>query len=334
MPTTTPLGLRYPASTGVSPDVPRDMGFLAGDVQTALGSVASGLQEGVLDAGGFEVTQASGGASMTLDVASNVGTGAFVDVDGLSPARVGRYYVPPTAAKTTVTIGTAHGSNPRVDRVVVSTAGVVSVVAGTATSGATLDNLTGAASVPADSLLLADVHVPAADTTIANTQIRDRRKWARGAYRRLAVTSAGGGVYTTTSANYALISSATLAPRIECSGAPLRLTLQGVWSVDTTSPAVAFGFTLDSAGVNGVSAVGSSWVLNYLFSQIGADTNAWPIHLQYDVIPSAGSHTIGPVWAVSAGVTLRIRAQPQIPLLFTVEELVRPDAANNATTSG
>ena len=45
------------------------------------------------------------------------------------------------------------------------------VVPGTATSGATLSNLTGAAAVPNNSLLLANVLIPATSTSITDANI-------------------------------------------------------------------------------------------------------------------------------------------------------------------
>jgi hypothetical protein len=49
------------------------------------------------------------------------------------------------------------------------------VVAGTPTAGATLDNRNGAATLPNNSVLLADVLVAAANSSITDAEIRDRR---------------------------------------------------------------------------------------------------------------------------------------------------------------
>lgn len=73
------------------------------------------------------------------------------------------------AADTTVSITTADGSNPRLDLVVVNDSGVVSVTAGTAAASPVFP------AIPADSVVLAAVHVPASDTTIAANQIVDKR---------------------------------------------------------------------------------------------------------------------------------------------------------------
>lgn len=90
-----------------------------------------------------------------------------------------------------VTITTADATNPRIDLIVVSNAGVKSATAGTAAASPK------APAIPASSVLLAMVYVPAADTTIASNQITDKRvnlgypKIPRGRVR-----SAGGGATT------------------------------------------------------------------------------------------------------------------------------------------
>jgi hypothetical protein len=67
---------------------------------------------------------------------------------------------------------TADGTNPRNSIVVVSSAGVKSVVDGTPTASPADPPFP---AIPANSVLLAGVHVPAADTTIASNQITDKR---------------------------------------------------------------------------------------------------------------------------------------------------------------
>lgn len=68
-----------------------------------------------------------------------------------------------------VTITTAHGTNPRIDLVVVSSAGAKSVTAGTAAAQPVFP------AIPANSVVLASVYVPATDTTIAANQVTDKR---------------------------------------------------------------------------------------------------------------------------------------------------------------
>lgn len=68
-----------------------------------------------------------------------------------------------------VTITTAHATNPRIDLVVVSSAGVKSVAAGTAAAAPVMP------AIPATSVVLAAVFVPAADLAIQSNQITDKR---------------------------------------------------------------------------------------------------------------------------------------------------------------
>lgn len=285
----------------------------------ALARVTGSLQEGVLDAGSYEVTQASGGASTSVDVASNVGAGGYVQNDSATGQALG--YLAPTGAKTTVTITAADATLPRVDAVVVSLAGVVSIVAGTAVSGATLDNCRdgshGGAAIPSSSLHLADLLVPATDTTISNSQIRDRRKWARGANFSVERT---GGNYTTTSTSAVLIDGTNLNPRFECSGRPIRATISGIGSA--TAGDVAAQLFVDGALIGAQSDV-------FLLSD---DSNTF--YASYTWTPSAGSHKIGWAWRITSAGTATLFAGTGLPLVMTVEEIVRQNAANNTTTSG
>src|SRR6185503_3497838 len=101
----------------------------------------------------------SGGAvttnsNMTLAVASGV-----VKVAGATA----------TITAGNVTITAAHATLDRIDLVVVNASGTKSVTAGTAASTPVQPAL------PASSVALASIYVPAADTVIGATQIKDRR---------------------------------------------------------------------------------------------------------------------------------------------------------------
>lgn len=109
--------------------------------------------EGTGVVGGCAVT-AQGSPDMTLAVASGT-----VSVLGVQAAV--------TAGNVTIT--TAHATNPRFDLVVVSSAGVKSVTAGTAGASPVFP------AIPASSVVLAAVYVPANDTAIGSTQIVDKR---------------------------------------------------------------------------------------------------------------------------------------------------------------
>ena len=121
-------------------------------MQTYINALTMAL-EGIGVISGCAVT-AQGSPDMTVAVASGV-------------VRVNTKRVVVTSGN--VTIAAADGSNPRIDLVVVNDAGTKSAVAGSAAASPK------AADIPANSVLLAVVYVPAADTTIATNQITDGR---------------------------------------------------------------------------------------------------------------------------------------------------------------
>ena len=86
-----------------------------------------------------------------------------------------------------VTITAAHATLERVDLVVASSSGVKSVQAGTAAATPVT------AAIPAGSVLLATVVVPAADTAIGSTQLRDGRVVIAAGTPDHAATHADGG---------------------------------------------------------------------------------------------------------------------------------------------
>lgn len=95
-----------------------------------------------------------------------------------------------------VTITTADGSNPRFDLVVVDSSGTKSVTAGTPAASPVFP------AIPADSIVLAAVHVPASDTAIESGQIIDKRATIRpsplhGLLAGYYYTSPGWTGYTT-----------------------------------------------------------------------------------------------------------------------------------------
>ncbi len=94
--------------------------------------------------------EASAGGGMTVDVSQG-----FAWINGVQWS----------VDADTVTIGTAHATNPRFDLVVVDDSAVVSVEAGTAAAQPVFP------AVPADSIALAAVYVPALATSITASEI-------------------------------------------------------------------------------------------------------------------------------------------------------------------
>lgn len=274
------------------------------------------------------VTQRASGANMSVDINMPGGGCAFVQGDTITGQ--GLYRVDVHSANINETIATANATNPRIDQVILeiqddtldASGGNLArtrVLTGTATSGATLANRSGAATLPGSALLLADVLVAANATTIPNTAIRDRRKWARGAYTRLVRTVAE----STTSTSLVLFSAGAIAQRIECSGVPVRARVQCTASNDTAAQGGIFDMgmdgTLQSQQISFTSALNSAGM---------------PLDLFWDLAPAAGSHTFCPMLAAAASGTLNVAASAAHPIVITIEEIVRQSTANNAVTSG
>lgn len=123
-----------------------------------------------LDSKDFEMLQAA------IKATGIYGTGCAVTAQGspdmtvaVAAGSVLSAGVSATVTSGNVTITTAHSTLPRFDLVVVSSAGVKSAVAGTAAASPVYP------AIPAGSIVLAAVYVPAADTTIASGQIVDKR---------------------------------------------------------------------------------------------------------------------------------------------------------------
>lgn len=126
----------------------RQAGIYAADINTIAAALAG---DGVLVGTGVS---AQGSPDMTVAVAAG-------------QVRIGGYFCYITAQN--VAIAAADGTNPRVDLVVTDWNGAVSRVAGTAA----LKPI--APDIPANSLLLAQVYVPAAAANIQSTYIYDKR---------------------------------------------------------------------------------------------------------------------------------------------------------------
>lgn len=135
--------------------------------------------EGIIAPGSFKAKQRAAGANMSVDVAAGRAL-----VRGDTSLAQGLYHVV-NDATVNVAVAASHATNPRIDRVVLrvfdSLTGdptddpAIQVISGTATSGATLLNLNGAAAIPNSALLLADVLVPGGSTSVITANIRDRR---------------------------------------------------------------------------------------------------------------------------------------------------------------
>jgi hypothetical protein len=135
------------------------------------------LQGGLASATDCQVSAPVSGLSVNVSTGEMLIPGNEGGTQGGAYARV--------SSTTNAVVSTANPTNPRIDRIValMSDAGyteptggsgsqwAISVVTGTATAGASLANLSGAAAVPGSSLLLANLLVPAAASNIITADI-------------------------------------------------------------------------------------------------------------------------------------------------------------------
>lgn len=175
------------------------------------------------------------------------------------------------------------------------------------------------AAVASESTRIKDVIVKNTAGVYSIVHQIDRRPWAKGAYARIIRTS---GSYSIGVSAGALIDSANLALRVECTGRPIRLVLRGVASYGATPGVAGFGFRMGGSALEGTGYG--------LTAFSGVASGIFPVAAIYDAIPSAGSHLFQPSWENSAG-TLSLTTTEATPVLFTVEEL-RSKSANNGTS--
>lgn len=137
------------------------------------------LEEGVVT--GFAVSQYSGGANMSVDVAAG---DAIIEITNtnLTPSKTYKVYFNSDAVKT-LTVTTADPTNPRKDRVILevlvnanpnaaaSNVASMRIVAGTPAGSPS------APAEPSNAITLAIIDVPAGDTTISTGQITDSRTY-------------------------------------------------------------------------------------------------------------------------------------------------------------
>lgn len=289
------------------------------------------VQEGVYGAGDLKVT-AAGAGGQRVDIAAGT---ALVKGDSGVPGTgltQGLFMVVNDAlVANAVTLNASDATNPRIDQIVLRVRdssdlgsgaddAVFEVVTGAPTAGATLDNRNGAGALPADRVRLADVLVPAASSAVVAGNVRDRRPWARGAYKRV-LRNAGAYALTTT---LALIDSTNVDPRIECSGAPLRVAVKGLGNFNASAAAqyLIIQPWIDDA-LPPTLEVGAIWHPSY-----GATNYDLPLMDHWIMSPAPGSHKIGLAARFSGGTAASIYATNGNPLTFEIEELVRQNADN------
>lgn len=278
------------------------------------------IQAGVWDAGDLKPTWSSG---MNISLAAG-----FALVSANNAGNLGLYHVQNDAALT-VTVPPAHASLPRLDQVYIlvddSTDGGASddtpqplVAQGTATSGATLDNRSGAAALPSNALRIADVLTPAAASVLSAAAVRDRRGWARGAEWSYTKTS---GDFFIVPAATTDIDSTNMKPRIECSGAPLEIALY-MELVNTSGLADQVWPTVE---VDGVAVAGArSWLT------VNANPGSFDtLNLRVPYTPTSGSHVFAFRVTQGAGNRVQFKATTATPLFAQITAKPKQNASNN-----
>jgi hypothetical protein len=171
--------------TFLTPDFVQAGSYSAQKDRYNLEHIKTILAEGVQGRTDLRVSQRGAGANMSVDIAAGSG---FVRAD--TGTRNGLVHITNDAVVNAVISANGSGS-PRIDRVYAlvtdtndslggggSNAVTATVLAGTPSGGATLDNLTGAGAIPNDALHLADVVVASGAASIVDANIRSRRQFS------------------------------------------------------------------------------------------------------------------------------------------------------------
>jgi hypothetical protein len=302
--------------------------------------LTTALQEGVVNAGDLKVSQRAAGANMSVDIAPGH---AWVQTDADTPDGLAHVFGDIVDNEA---VSSSHATLPRVDSVVLQwnetdlpagTGGdtpVCRVVPGTPTSGATLNNRTGAPggtggpAFPGDALLLADVLVPAASTSVVDANIRDRRKWARGFRRRIVDT---GGDYTITTAGFStptILNAARLQWRVECSGVPLIVRLRGRLEAPAASGGFGALYPLVDGGVP-TTDLGTQ-ATTQMINSVAAVAQQLGAVFEWELAPTPGSHLVAIAAQTASGNTI-LRASATNALGVTIEERIIQNADNGTT---
>jgi hypothetical protein len=167
---------------------------------------------GTVAEGGLAVTEHVA-ANMSVNVAGGVPPVGEVWIPGTTTPNTQGLYYAHNSATVNLAISASNEANPRIDIVVVrikdaqyagaANEATLEVIAGTPTAGAKLGDPKGAAALPASSLLLARVLVPAKATTIKTAEIEEvvgivmPRIWLNQVAHSGSVTAEAGELITT-----------------------------------------------------------------------------------------------------------------------------------------
>lgn len=242
---------------------------------------------------GCAVTPNSSGVNLNVNVAAGT-----IAVAGVQAA---------VAAATNVTVGAANATNPRIDLVVSSSSGVISVTAGTAAAVPCMPN------VPASSVALAEVYVPAAATSITANNIRDCRVPIATSAGVLAVIEYANGTdtatYTTTSAALVDVDVTNAAVTLPAAPQSGKVLIRASCSFAGTA----------SGGANGFLGIreGTTTLVQRLMSLNNIAYCGYVEHLVTGLTPGS-AHTYKLAWATSAGTATIYTGPTYGPIVMSV----------------
>ena len=283
------------------------------------------FQEGVISAGDFRVTP---GAGLALNYAQ--GYAVVKDDTGVIAAGA---LLPVFLSSGSVSVASNASGNPRIDQVILTItgwrAGTVSVLQGTATVGATLDNRSGAAALPNNAVRLADVLMPNgfAGPFVQATHIRDRRPWARGGVAYVAGT--GGGDFSTASVTFQVIPSMDV--RMEVTSGAIEVIYTGLTWNGTAGQSNLLG-VLTTFGGSTTEFGGANQGRMQMTSPAANESDAFALHLSLGI--SAGSWLFQPAVAVVGGTAVVANSANTKPRML-VREIMNPySSANGGLNAG
>jgi len=207
---------------------------------------ASRSKPGASD-GGWVITSTSPTPTMNVTVSA----GSFIYNGALIGA--GGFYHVENDALITLAVANAHATLPRIDQVVLavtdavdggggSDGATISVVSGTPTSGATLENRSGAATLTSSQVRLADILVGNAVSSISSSFIRQRKAFSRGISTHLSqgtstdkLISTGSGITTAigTPSVYQFDASSMLRLEVTDPTNPIFLQMHATYALTT-----------------------------------------------------------------------------------------------------
>lgn len=178
-------------------------------------------------------------------------------------------------AGNTVTIGTAHATNPRLDLIVVDSSGALQVRAGTAAAFPKPPART------ANDVILAVVYVPPTDTSISTSQIVDLRVMREQGPITIYKTTTAETTNNTSAAVHILnkAASGVVIPNgLFTTGKQLRVRIGGNWRANSGTPtltlAITFGGTTMFQDVTGSATADTDRLAWFLEFYINAQANA------------------------------------------------------------